>query len=137
MKKIFAIFILTMAHLAASSQVSTYNFRSLTTNDGLSDGVIRSICQDKYGFIWIGTSYGLNRFDGVSIKTFFNKSGDSTSLRDNYVQSLFHDLNGNLWIGTRTGLSRYDYNHNCFINYHSTNNLVIFSIQQDKKQNIW
>ena len=137
MKNFSAISILFMACLTASGQVSTYNFRSLTTNDGLSDGVIRSICQDKYGFIWIGTSYGLNRFDGISIKTFFNKTGDSTSLRDNYVQSLFRDSNGDLWVGTRTGLSRFNYRSNSFQNFPSTYNLTIAAIQQDKRGNIW
>jgi ligand-binding sensor domain-containing protein len=137
MKKIPAIFFLATVYLSASSQVSTYNFRTITTNDGLSDGVIRSICQDKYGFIWIGTSYGLNRFDGTTIKSFFNKSGDTTSLRDNYVQALFRDADGDLWVGTRTGLSRYDYRTNCFVNFYSTNDLGINVIRQDKKGNIW
>src|SRR6266498_3872812 len=98
MKKFSSIVFLIVVHLSSHEQISSYNFRSLTTNDGLSDGVVRAIAEDKYGFIWIGTSYGLDRFDGISLKTFFSKKGDSTSLPDNYIQSLYVDVNGNLWV---------------------------------------
>src|SRR6185369_3205430 len=108
MKKLSAIFLLIIVDLFSYGQISSYNFRSLTTNDGLSDGIVRAISQDKYGFVWIGTSYGLNRFDGTNIKTFFTKKGDSCSLPDNYIQSLYRDASGDLWIGTLKGLCRYD-----------------------------
>src|SRR5678815_746043 len=71
------------------AQTTSFNFRSLTDADGLSDGVVHDFVQDQYGFIWIGTSYGLDRFDGISIKTFFVQKGDSTSLPDNYIRSLY------------------------------------------------
>ena len=137
MRKVSAIFFLLIAHLSSHEQLSSYNFRSLTTSDGLSDGIVRAISQDKYGFVWIGTSYGLNRFDGLSIKKFFFRNGDTTSLPDNYVQSLRQDRKGNLWVGTRKGLCRYDYIHDCFINYSSTNSLTINDIRDDRKGNIW
>jgi ligand-binding sensor domain-containing protein len=136
MKKILLIFFLLM-ELLSYGQVSSYNFRSLTTSDGLSDGIVRALSQDKYGFLWIGTSYGLDRFDGISIKTFFSRKGDTTSLPDNYIQSLRMDRNGELWVGTLRGLCRYDYSHNCFINYRTPDNLTIADIRDDKKGNIW
>lgn len=137
MKKILAIVVLMVAQLSSFEQISFYNFRSLTTNDGLSDGIVRSISQDKYGFTWIGTSYGLDRFDGISIKTYFSKRGDSTSLPDNYVQSLYKDSQGNLWVGTLKGLCRYDYIQNCFIHYPSTNGLNVADMRDDRRGNIW
>jgi ligand-binding sensor domain-containing protein len=137
MKKFSTIAFLIIVHLSSHEQLSSYNFRSLTTNDGLSDGIVRAISQDKYGFIWIGTSYGLNRFDGTSIKTFFAKKEDSASLPNNYISSLYQDANGDLWVGTLKGLCRYDYQHNCFINYPSTTSLTISTINGDKKGRIW
>src|SRR5262245_7446961 len=100
MKSVLLIFFFLVEQVVSYGQVSSYNFRSLTTGDGLSDGIVRAISQDRYGFLWIGTSYGLNRFDGISIKTFFSRKDDSTSLPDSYVQSLFMDRKGDLWVGT-------------------------------------
>jgi ligand-binding sensor domain-containing protein len=137
MKKVLLIFLLIIERLLSDGQVSSYNFRSLTAADGLSDGVVRAISQDKYGFLWIGTSYGLDRFDGISIKTFFSRKGDSTSLPDDYVQSLRMDRNGDLWVGTLKGLCRYDYVHNCFVKYTTPDKMTIADIRDDKKGNIW
>jgi ligand-binding sensor domain-containing protein len=137
MKKIPVIAFLIIVHLSINGQISSYNFRALTTNNGLSDGIVRAISQDKYGFIWIGTSYGLNRFDGIGVRTFFYKSGDSTSLPDNYIQSLYCDSKGNLWIGTMKGFCRYDYSNNRFIHYASAGNLVFSDIREDREEKIW
>src|SRR5262252_3891352 len=137
MRKIFFIVFLIIVQLSSNEQVSSFNFRSLTTNDGLSDGIVRTISQDKYGFVWIGTSYGLNRFDGISTKTYFSRKGDSTSLPDNYIQSLYQDKKGNLWIGTLKGLCRYDYMRNCFSHYEATRDIVVVDMREDSKGNIW
>jgi ligand-binding sensor domain-containing protein len=137
MKKVSAIVFLLIAHFSSYEQVSFYNFRSLTTNDGLSDGIVRTISQDKYGFIWIGTSYGLNRFDGISIKTYFSKKGDSASIPDNYIQCVHLDGSGNLWVATLKGLCRYDYIRNCFIRYAGTSGLMITDMHDGKNGNMW
>lgn len=137
LKPIAFIFHLFLVSLSAVSQAPSFNFRHLTTSDGLTDGMVRAIVQDKYGFIWIGTSYGLNRFDGISMKTFFFEPGDSNSLPDNYVQSLYCDAKGNLWAGTMKGLSEYDYAANRFINYARPKDIAVGDIHADKKENMW
>src|SRR4030095_8140532 len=119
------------------SQVTSFNFRHLTNTEGLSDGVVHDFVQDKYGFIWIGTSYGLNRFDGINIKSFFSKSGDSSSIANNLVQSLYCDSKSNLWIGTYTGLCRYDYSTNRFINYQSSKPVLVDAMMEDSQGQIW
>ena len=65
--------------LAGSAQLTSFNFHHLTTANGLSNSTIRSIAQDKYGFIWIGTLNGLNIFNGYSVKSFY-KSEDPGGL---------------------------------------------------------
>jgi ligand-binding sensor domain-containing protein len=117
--------------------MTSLNFRHLTTTDGLSDGVVRDIVQDKYGFIWIGTSYGLNRFDGITVKTFFSKKGDTTSLTNSYIQTLYCDKQGNLWIGTLKGLCRFDYETNRFVRYNASGTLLVTDIMQDQAGKIW
>jgi len=137
MKRIITILVALIFFLAANAQVNVLNFRHVTNADGLSDGVVRSITQDKYGFIWFGTSYGLDRFDGINLKTFFSKPGDPHSLGNNYIQSLYCDEKNILWIGTYSGLCHYDYSSNQFTRYSSTSPVTINDIKEDRKGNIW
>jgi ligand-binding sensor domain-containing protein len=137
-KKKLNLFLLSFfLQLFTAAQPTSYNFRNLTTNEGLSDGIVRSIAQDAYGFMWFGTSYGLNRFDGITVKTFFSKTGDSSSLISNYIVSLYCDTKGNLWVGTLKGLCRYDYASNSFIRYTAPVAFQINDIKQDKNGQTW
>lgn len=70
----------------------------------LSDDRFHAICEDKTGFIWIGTENGLNRYDGYNFYHFYHDDADSLSLMSNYVRSLYTDKDGTLWIGTNRGL---------------------------------
>ncbi len=70
----------------------------------LSDNRFHAICEDKSGFIWIGTENGLDRYDGYSYSKFYHDDSDSLSLRSNYVGSLLIDRDGTLWVGTSAGL---------------------------------
>ena len=82
-----------------------------------SSGLINDICQDKYGFIWVATEFGLNKYDGYRFTEFIHHSGDSTTISSNVVTSLFCDRDGQLWVGTSKGLDRYDYAANKFVHY--------------------
>lgn len=50
-------------------------FRTITISDGLSNNIINTIYKDKRGFIWLGTQTGLDRFDGINMKSFLQFSG--------------------------------------------------------------
>jgi ligand-binding sensor domain-containing protein len=80
----------------------------ITSQHGLSHDKVRSIIQDRRGFIWIATWHGLNRYDGHRFKTFYHNPADSFTLPDNRIQKLYEDKNGDLWICSWTGVSRYD-----------------------------
>jgi len=134
---IFILFIQLFFHTPVHTQVSSFYFRHLTSANGLSDGFVRDIVQDKYGFIWIGTSYGLNRFDGITVKTFFSKTSDSGSVSNNLIQTLYADKQGDIWIGTREGLCRFDYSTNRFIRYNTPTPISIIDIIQDGTGKIW
>lgn len=82
-------------------------FRNITTHDGLSHNRILDIKQDQYGFIWIATRHGLNRYDGYEFKHYYSNKEDSTSLPGNYVTSIDFDYYGHMWVGTRSGMARY------------------------------
>lgn len=85
-----------------------------STDNQISSSLINQIYQDKKGFIWIATEYGLNVFDGNKYTNFYHIDNDSTSLCDNYVHNLFEDSKGNFWICTLGGLMKYDYKTNTF-----------------------
>lgn len=119
-------------------------FEHLTIEDGLSSGSIRAICQDSSGFIWIGTTDGLNRFDGLSLRVFNQIPGDTTSLSSNFIYRLLVDRKGNLWIGTLDGLNYYDRHSGKFrkVNLHKAapnapKKLEIFAIAADADNHIW
>lgn len=56
------------------------SFSHINKGDGLSDDMVFSIFQDSSGYIWIGTSNGLNRYDGYNITNFFHKPDSPTLL---------------------------------------------------------
>lgn len=88
-------------------QQNNNRFKYLTINEGLSQNTVVSIVQDSLGFIWFGTLDGLNRFDGYTIKSYFNNFSDKSSISSNKITTLTVDHRGNIWIGTRNGLNKY------------------------------
>ena len=88
-----------------------------------SSGLINSICQDRYGYMWIATDYGLNKFDGYRFTTYLHHTDQPSSLSNNTVASLFIDSNGQLWVGTAKGLDRFDYATEAFQHFDFPNGL--------------
>ena len=74
-------------------------FRHLTTAEGLSNESVSAVVQDRFGFIWIGTADGLNRFDGYEVVE-YTRGPDSTTLSGNVVSALAEDASGALWAGS-------------------------------------
>lgn len=89
----------------------------LSIKDGLSQADVRCMIQDNYGFLWIGTRDGLNKYDGRKFRKFLKDKNDSTSLSFNQITDLELDSIGNLWIGSDDGISYYDYRTDGFRNY--------------------
>jgi len=83
-------------------------FQRLSAGSGLSQTRVAWLVQDKVGFIWFGTQYGLNRFDGYKSKVFKHEPGRPDSLSCVYVRTLFLDRAGTLWVGCDRFLDRFD-----------------------------
>ena len=75
------------------------------------------MAEDKTGFIWIGTSNGLNRYDGYRIKQYFHNDNDSNSLNNNSIHSIQCDTLGRIWITTDIGVNCFFPDKNLFISY--------------------
>lgn len=93
---------------AASTVIPDMRFRRLDTRDGLSNSTINYIFQDSKGVIWIGTSYGLNRYDGYRFRTYYNDPNDTTTLRNNYIDQIWEDYKGRLWLKQGMNFSIFD-----------------------------
>jgi len=143
-KILLATIIVVLLPFAAISgerviQVETFNIES-----GLSQSNITSLLLDSYGFLWIGTQDGLNRYDGYSFKAYRNNPLNENSLSNNSILSIAEDNDGNLWIGTWRGLSLFNRSEESFTNfYHSPDNPKtlsadrVFEVYKDKQGDIW
>jgi ligand-binding sensor domain-containing protein/signal transduction histidine kinase len=104
------------------------------------------IYEDSKGFIWIGTSRGLSKFNTNKneFTSYKNNPSDKYSIAGNYINSIIEDKKGNLWIGSHGGLSKYDYKEDRFINYkskkfdpQSLSHNVVYSLCEDPLGNLW
>jgi len=80
-------------------------FRTLSRENGLPSPIVNCFIQDFRGYIWIGTSDGLARYDGHDMKVYRSKAGDASSLTDNMIYSLKEMSDSTIWIGTADGFS--------------------------------
>lgn len=103
----YLLFLLLFLPVITFGQAWIPHFDHIGTKEGLSGEVITALCQDRRGFLWIGTNgQGLNRYDGNEIKVFRHSKRDSFSLCNDLVWSIVEDEQGLLWIGTQNGVSR-------------------------------
>ena len=100
--------------------VSNVLFKRFYSLNGLPDERIRSIYQDHYGYIWIGTMNGICRYDGYNFKNFY-KASNANSISGNWAYTITEDAHFNIWIGTNEGFSRFDHEKETFINYQLPN----------------
>jgi len=95
MRKLLLIFALCYSVVI---QAETYNFARLDNTHGLSNNQVECIFKDSRGYIWFGTNFGLNRYDGNNVKVYKSIKNDTTSLLNNAVPDIQEDVTGNLWI---------------------------------------
>lgn len=109
MKKIILAIIAGIIPLVLPAASTDFWFRHFSVEDGLSSNSVRAIMQDKYGFMWLGTDDGLNRYDGTTIKVYnLNPQG-----ANDYISSLY-DTTDNIWVGTEDGVYIFDYETESF-----------------------
>jgi signal transduction histidine kinase/ligand-binding sensor domain-containing protein/DNA-binding response OmpR family regulator len=98
------LLVLSLAFKSVASFSQTkLRFDIFTQEEGLPNNQIQCIYQDSKGWMWIGTSQGLSRFDGYSFVNFLPESDDSLSLQGNLIRVIKEDASGNLLVGTENG----------------------------------
>lgn len=142
--EILLLICLLLAIINANAQISTsLSFESLNINNGLSQGFISSIIQDKSGLMWFATSDGLNKYDGTTFTIYHHDPDDPASIGSDDLACLFEDSKGRLWIGTRNnGLDLFDRENHIFTHIrHKGGNSIrsdnIQGITEDKTGALW
>jgi len=145
MSKILLAFICALCLLSqstGSTYVKAQDIRFEAPIDALSFSIVKSIVQDKTGYLWIGTTQGLYRYDGLGLIRFqFNPDAEN-GLTNNAITALCATKSGSLWIGTNGGgLNQFDPATGQFLSFtHDSSGLVndhVRAIIEDELGNLW
>src|SRR5512143_3861932 len=142
---------LTFAQVKAASSSTQHapgslvRFMHLSQEDGLSQNAGLAFLQDRFGYMWIGTQDGLNRYDGHTFTVYKNDPDDPDSLSYNSINALMEDRAGQIWIATwGGGLNRFDPRTQQFTRFQhdpdnplSVSDDIVTSLLQDASGTIW
>ena len=134
-----------MTYCPVLGQFPRLNFKSFTEKDGLSKDYVRSICQDKDGFMWFGTPDGLDKFDGKNFINYNNLLKDSLASNYQISYDILEDKDGILWIATYSnGIILFDKNRETVTRLKhnaddpaSLSNDRVLDVFEDKDAKIW
>lgn len=135
MKKQLYIYCLLICLCIPMSVYAMYGnsaVRNITMDNGLPSNAVRSIVQDKHGFVWFGTDMGLCRYDGYEVHTFYIPQISS----DQYVSCLCPIADGML-VGTINGVYVFSFRSETFTRMCTGIHGLISSFAVDGDDNIW
>ncbi len=136
----FITFLVLYGHLQAQlltpvfhTNTHPYTTRIISAKDGLPSPEILALTQDSRGFVWIGTSLGLARYDGISFEHFLTCGGIQLGKTHNIIDDT---LQGVIWVMSDAGLGFY---RNGMLHPVVFENgyTGIYDISTDKKGNYW
>lgn len=90
-------------------------FNYINVDKGLNNNRVRGLGQDNYGFIWIGTSKGISRFDGYNVITYDKYYQDTGYINFKETRSIQCDNQGTIWVVGEYGISYFDWSTENFI----------------------
>src|ERR1700753_146416 len=110
-----------------------YAHTAWKVRDGFSKGSINSIAQTPDGYLWLGTQFGLLRFDGVKHVPWQPPPGQQ--LPSSHIFSLLAARDGTLWIGTSKGLA--SWKDGKLTQYAELAGQYIFKLLEDHEGTVW
>lgn len=135
------VFLLFLSESESYAQTAhnPFVFKRFIDNRGTLSNIVNTFLEDKDGFLWIGSSGGLKRFDGRDFVIFQHEKNNPNSLPHSVVQSLCEDKLGRIWVGTGEGVGYFDKKTNQFTNLKEFNKseFICFNILCDYKGDIW
>lgn len=145
-KKLYAL-ILSLATAvlpALAIDNGELKFNRIDTRDGLSNSQVSSILKDSRGFVWIGTPYGLNRYDGYRVRTYYAAPKDSLKLRYDFIDDIYEGYGGMLWLRHGThycifnpSLGTFSYALADTLKSYGMKKTDIETLYIDKRKNLW
>jgi signal transduction histidine kinase/ligand-binding sensor domain-containing protein/DNA-binding response OmpR family regulator len=99
---IFSIIITQLLSHPGYAGTTELRFQHLSIANGLSNNTVRSIIQDSRGFMWFGTSSGLNKFDGYNFTIYKSDPNEPNDVSCLEVLSICEDTSGDIWVGTKS-----------------------------------
>ena len=73
---LLTLLVLSVPAAAGEFKANTMRFDHVTVADGLAQSSVMAIAQDNYGFLWLATESGLNRYDGVTFRNYRSERGN-------------------------------------------------------------
>jgi ligand-binding sensor domain-containing protein len=104
----------------------------VTTSDGLPSNLITTLYTDSKGNVWIGTTSGLSKFDGVS---YTNYSVANGPLVNNWILSILEDRDDNIFVGTQDGLSFFD--GDAWFYFPAFDNVEVTALAEASNGDVW
>lgn len=111
-------------------------FRHLTTEDGLISSEVYGVFQDREGYLWFGTEYGVSRYNGHGFSNYSTDDG----LSDNIIFEMFQDSHDRIWFHTFNGIPCY-YLEGRFVNFFGYENVgtgdLMTSVLETNDSLVW
>jgi ligand-binding sensor domain-containing protein len=79
------------------------NLEHLSTNEGLPQGFVVDIAQDKNGMMWLATKLGIAKYDGYKFSNIAHSEDDSTTISSNDILQINIDKENALWLAHANG----------------------------------
>jgi signal transduction histidine kinase/ligand-binding sensor domain-containing protein len=113
--------------------VSQYAHTAWRSREGFTKGGVHAIAQTPDGFLWLGTDFGLVRFDGVRTSQWQPPQGEA--LPHSMIRDLLVARDGGLWIATSQGLARWS--HGELVTYPQFQGWFVNGLLQDRQGTVW
>ncbi len=129
MRTIFSILLWCFTGLL---QAQTQHFNTWSLDAGLPQSQVYAMCEDRRGYLWIGTQGGgVCRFDGLGFQVFTTEEG----LPSNFITALYEDKKGRLWVGTNDGAAFFDGKKFQIVSFGQP--LAVFTLLQADTNHLW
>ena len=120
------IFVNCIIPVVTYGQAYSYKFNYITVDEGLSHTDANDIAQDKQGYIWVATYFGLDRYDGYSIKKYYNSNIPLKNAFKNRIGCIYADGEGNIWLSSEDGLQCFNSRYEKYTDFTGEKNTVVF-----------